>query len=40
MTTIAELGSFLAREQAAAEGSTLPNTAPAVAPATNGAVAR
>ncbi|MDP9092644.1 MAG: slipin family protein [Actinomycetota bacterium] len=40
MTTIAELGSFLAREQAAAEGSTPPNTAPAVVPATNGAVAR
>jgi regulator of protease activity HflC (stomatin/prohibitin superfamily) len=39
MTTIAELGSFLSREQAAAEGSMLPNTAPAVVPATNGAVA-
>ncbi len=39
MTTIAELGSFLAREQAAAEGST-PSTAPAVVPAANGAVSR
>jgi regulator of protease activity HflC (stomatin/prohibitin superfamily) len=40
MTTIAELGSFLAREQAAAEGSTRPSTPSAVVPATNGAVAR
>ena len=41
MTTIAELGSFLAREQAAAEGSTPPpNIAPAIVPPTNGAVAR
>ncbi len=40
MTTIAELGSFLAREQAAAEGSTPPSTPSAVVPATNGAAAR
>jgi regulator of protease activity HflC (stomatin/prohibitin superfamily) len=40
MTTIAELGSFLAREQAAAEGSTPPSIAPEVVPATNGAVPR
>ena len=40
MTTIAELGSFLAREQAAAEGSMPPSTAPAAVPATNGAVSR
>jgi regulator of protease activity HflC (stomatin/prohibitin superfamily) len=39
MTTIAELGSFLAREQAAADGST-PSTSPPVVPvpATNGTV--
>jgi regulator of protease activity HflC (stomatin/prohibitin superfamily) len=41
MTTIAELGSFLAREQAAAaEGSTPPSVPPAVVPAANGAVPR
>jgi regulator of protease activity HflC (stomatin/prohibitin superfamily) len=40
MTTIAELGSFLAREQAAADGSTPPSTAPAVVPATNGRASR
>ena len=40
MTTIAELGSFLAREQAAAEGSTPPSIPPAAVPATNGAVPR
>ncbi len=40
MTTIAELGSFLAREQAAAEGSTPPSSPPAAVPTTNGAVPR
>ncbi len=39
MTTIAELGSFLAREQAAADGSTPSTSSPVVpVPATNGTV--
>src|SRR5579875_3038894 len=40
MTTIAELGSFLAREQAAADAATPPNSAPTVMAPTNGAVPR
>jgi regulator of protease activity HflC (stomatin/prohibitin superfamily) len=40
MTTIAELGSFLAREKAAADGSTPPSSAPTVVPATNGSASR
>jgi hypothetical protein len=44
MTTIAELGTVVAREQAAAGGSipasTPACTAPVIAPATDGAVAR
>jgi regulator of protease activity HflC (stomatin/prohibitin superfamily) len=40
MTTIAELGSFLAREQAAAEGSMPQGIPPAAVPVANGSVPR